>query len=156
MGKRKESEGCALDMTPMIDVVFQLMIFFIVTITMSEAKDETIRLELGPNGQEVESSSELPTAALVIDVSEKGRVSMGNLNISDAQLRNIMRNRMKRSGPTFQVWVRGDARAQHAHIRRVMDICTAEGIGRVHFIAVKDVRTDNMRKFIKERGNKRY
>ena len=37
--KKPVSEGCAGDMTPMIDVVFQLIIFFIVTIKM----DETVK-----------------------------------------------------------------------------------------------------------------
>ena len=39
MAKKKErvkSEGVALDMTPMIDVVFQLIIFFVVTLKQED------------------------------------------------------------------------------------------------------------------------
>ena len=32
---RRSSEQCDIDMTPMIDVVFQLIIFFVVTIKFS-------------------------------------------------------------------------------------------------------------------------
>ena len=32
MSKKRNSEGCETNMTPMIDVVFQLLIFFIITL----------------------------------------------------------------------------------------------------------------------------
>ena len=41
MGKRSQ-ENPQLDMTPMIDVVFELIIFFVVTLTEAQKKDETI------------------------------------------------------------------------------------------------------------------
>ena len=44
---RRIQENPQLDMTPMIDVVFELIIFFVVTLTQCNAKDETIRLEDG-------------------------------------------------------------------------------------------------------------
>jgi Biopolymer transport protein len=157
MGKRKESEGCALDMTPMIDVVFQLMIFFIVTITMSEAKDETVRLELGPTGPEIETGGEAQSSALIIDISEKGRVSINNMTYDTRLLRTAIRNRVKRAGnaDAFQIWIRGDARVRHIFVKNVMDICTDEGVSRVHFIAVKDVRTEKTREFQKSRPKPR-
>lgn len=147
--ERKSSEGCALDMTPMIDVVFQLIIFFVVTITMSENKDETIRLELAPNGEEVESSSDNPDAAtaITIDISRTGRMSMSNVTMNEKQLRDIMARRFRKFGNSFEVWIRGDALATHDQIRRAMDICTACGIGKVSFLAVKDTRTGEQKDF---------
>ena len=37
---KKSNKQCETDMTPMIDVVFQLIIFFIVTIKMDEKKED--------------------------------------------------------------------------------------------------------------------
>ena len=37
---RKSQENPALDMTPMIDVVFELIIFFVVTLTEAQRKDD--------------------------------------------------------------------------------------------------------------------
>ena len=42
--KKPKNEDVSLDMTPMIDVVFQLIIFFVVTLKMSDDKDTTIKL----------------------------------------------------------------------------------------------------------------
>ena len=154
MSKKRETEGCAVNMTPMIDVVFQLIIFFIVTINIADAKDETVRLELGTHGQEVESG-ETKASALVIDVSRKGRISIGNVEIRPDDLKGLMARRFKLYGNNFQVWVRGDARATHKQIRKVMDTCTASGVGRVSFIAVKDARTKETKKFLTERNRSR-
>ena len=44
---RKAQENPALDMTPMIDVVFELIIFFVVTLTEAQRKDDTIELRTG-------------------------------------------------------------------------------------------------------------
>ena len=154
MSKKRETEGCSVNMTPMIDVVFQLIIFFIVTINIADSKDETVRLELGTNGQEVESG-DTKASALVIDVSQKGRISIGNVEVRQSDLKTMMARRFRLYGNNFQVWVRGDARATHKQIRKVMDTCTASGVGRVSFIAVKDARTKETKKFLTERNRSR-
>ena len=56
---KSRNEDVSLDMTPMIDVVFQLIIFFVVTLKMSDDKDSTIKLADGKNGI-VLTQEELP------------------------------------------------------------------------------------------------
>ncbi|NLB69112.1 MAG: biopolymer transporter ExbD [Lentisphaerae bacterium] len=155
MARKRELEESALDMTPMIDCVFQLMIFFIVTINVSEMKDEDVRLELAPSGPEIESGTESDVSALVIDVNRRGRISLNNATLTTQQLRGIVRGRRNRQGNTFQVWIRGDTRAHHVMIRRVMDVCTDEGIGKVSFVAVKDPRTPAQKEFFARRRRSR-
>ena len=154
MARKKNQEGCDLNMTPMIDVVFQLIIFFIVTINIADTKDETVRLELGTHGQDMEAGEDKPSS-LVIDVARNGRCSIGNVTLTDTRLRQIMHQRYARYGSSFDVCVRGDARAQHNAIRKVMDVCTAEGIGRVTFVAVKDARTPEQKEFFATRARSR-
>ena len=152
MSKKRNTEGCETNMTPMNDVVFQLIIFFIVTINMSEAKDETVRLELGVHGQPVESNNDANVSALVIDVARNGRCSIANRDLKLSALRDMVHRRLSRQGNSFQVWIRGDALAKHESIRRVMDVCTEAGVGRVTFIAVKDARTPETKKFLAKRS----
>jgi biopolymer transport protein ExbD len=53
MKKRADEPG--FNMTPMIDVVFQLIIFFVCTADMQQkAIDESIKLALAPHGKPVE------------------------------------------------------------------------------------------------------
>lgn len=155
MSKPRDIEPCSIDMTPMIDCVFQLIIFFIVTINMAENKDPEVRLEMGPHGQEIETGGDTASSALIIDVNHRGRVSIGNIALTQSNLQKIVRGRRSRYGNNTQVWIRGDARASHDMIRKVMDVCTASGIGRVSFVAVKDPRTPEQKDFFASRRSTR-
>ncbi len=140
MSKHRHQEGCELNMTPMIDVVFQLIIFFIVTISMTESRNEDIRLEDAPHGREITGRETSSPLTLVIEVDRSGRVSISNLPMSHQQLANIIDHRRRRY-TTFPIMIRADYRTQHRHVKQVMDICTALGIGRVSFVAIKEPRT---------------
>ena len=156
MSKKRDNEGCDLNMTPMIDVVFQLIIFFIVTINIADTKDENIQLEFGYHGQEVKTSEQSDTSAVTIDVARpragfpEGRISVGNITIHKENLRTIVRSGRARFGDGFQVWGRGDWRATHGLVRKVMDLCAEEGIGRVTFIAISEAVTEPSRRHEKE------
>lgn len=134
--KRKVSEGCATDMTPMIDVVFQLIIFFIVTLKMDENNPD-IKLDDAPYGPMLKEVSEMTT---VIEVDRKGRITMHNVPFAKNALSNYLRSKYKKYGE-FPILIRGDYRAQHKDIRGVMDTCTAAGLWRINFAAIKERKT---------------
>ena len=69
---RKPQENPQLDMTPMIDVVFELIIFFVVTLTESQKKDETIELEDGQHGV-VLTPEEFPPDHMQIDIASRDK-----------------------------------------------------------------------------------
>ena len=152
MSKARNSEGCTIDMTPMIDVVFQMIIFFIVTITITEAKDKDVKLEYGPNGEPIETKGEKKASVIIIDVGKKGRVSINNQDTSETELYNIIKRRVDTRKTEFQVWIRGDYETPHAYVRRVMDICSKAGHGRVHIISIKDPRTPATKESFQKRG----
>lgn len=155
MSKKRDSSGCDVNMTPMIDVVFQLIIFFVVTLNMAEAKDETVRLELAAHGGDAKeakaNAAGTTTSAYIIDVNQKGDISVSGMRVTPENIRQTLRRRLKRQGGTFEVWIRGDGMARHEYISKVMDICSEEGIGRVTFLAIQGdegVRTDPSKAFL--------
>ena len=82
---RKSQENPELDMTPMIDVVFELIIFFVVTLTEAAKKDETIELEDGQHGI-VLVADEMPPGYMQIDINAKGRITMGYVTMTKEQI----------------------------------------------------------------------
>lgn len=136
MSKLK-NEDAALDMTPMIDVVFQLIIFFVVTLKMSDDKDETIKLEDGKHGI-VLTQEELPPSQLTIDVARSGRVSLSNITLTDAMLAAKIKERKARYGSEFPCMIRADYRTRHKDVARVMNICAACGVWKLSFVAVQE------------------
>ena len=91
---RKAQENPQLDMTPMIDVVFELIIFFVVTLTQCQAKDETIQLEDGRHGIEL-TPEELPPSHMVVDVARTGRISMGDITMTPEQVGQRVKERKR-------------------------------------------------------------
>ena len=148
---RKKQEDCELNMTPMIDVVFQLIIFFIVTLNMADAKNEDIVLAMGPNGPEIDTDDPMASLALVIEVDDErdkkggrkkrdplGRfLSVGGVPMTREELRGLLQRRYNKYG-TLPVMIRADGNAEHRRVRAAMDTVTECGIARIGFVAIKE------------------
>jgi biopolymer transport protein ExbD len=137
MGKRSSTDQCELDMTPMIDVVFQLIIFFVVTLKMTNDVNKDIILEDGKNGVTL-TQDNMPPTTLEIEVDRRGRISIHNATLSEGMLRDILRARVNRNGNEFPVLIRADRRTQHEKVRKIMDTCTGVGIWKLSFVAVQE------------------
>ena len=87
MKKRAEEQG--MNMTPMIDVVFQLMIFFVTTADLeSKAIDENLKMAMAPHGVAVEKKD---PRTIFVDVDANGRISIARTYMSAPMLRVILR-----------------------------------------------------------------
>ncbi len=135
-------------MTPMIDVVFELIIFFVVTLVEAQKKDETIELEDGKHGI-VLTPEELPPEHMQIDIASrdksgkplpKGRISMGDREITPAEIGRRVKERMRKYGE-FPVLIRADFNCRHEAVARVMNACTENGIWKISFVAVQEDKT---------------
>ncbi len=136
---RKAQENPQLDMTPMIDVVFELIIFFVVTLTQCTAKDETIRLEDGRHGIEL-TPDEMPPTQMTVDVARNGRISMGDITFTPEQIGQRVKERKRKFGE-FPILIRADRNARHEAVARVMNACTANGIWKISFMAIHERKT---------------
>ena len=116
---RKEYDNPKAEMTPMIDVVFQLMIFFIVTI-----KQEDIFSKLNANRPAPNTSSapaEENDTQIKIDIGKGGVVLNGrgmSFPALDASIKKLAANSTKAT-----VIVRCTADSPHGFLVRVLDTC---------------------------------
>jgi biopolymer transport protein ExbD len=120
---RKEHENPALDMTPMIDVVFELIIFFVVTI-----KQEDLFSKLNANRPAPSSgaaSSEQDTT-VTIEVG-KGRDANGVLvyNKAPIKLKELDRNlkEVSRTSKKTPIVIRCSEDSPHKALVDVLDVC---------------------------------
>jgi biopolymer transport protein ExbD len=133
---KKNHPDAQLDMTPMIDVVFQLIIFFITTVDMeSKALETQVRMAMSPHGP-VEEVKDPRT--VVLDVDSKGMASIMRTPLNDDQLYSVLRNAVNASGQSTPLVIRGDSQAQHEDIKRVMDIAGKAGLWKIRFAALKE------------------
>jgi len=134
---KKPKEEAGINMTPMIDVVFQLIIFFVCTAQLEKAAiDESIRLSMSPNGPAVE---EKDPREVIVEVDANGRISIARNYMNEAFLRNILRKVVADHGQTTPLVIRASGDAKHEDVRKVMDAAAYAGLWKVSFIAVKQV-----------------
>ena len=148
--KRKTEGGVDLDMTPMIDVVFQLIIFFVVTLKTADSINPDIVLEYGKNGPQLKADEykvppvtvevkryKRPTDFLRKAGAPTGRVvSINGAVMSLDQMRVLLRNISKTRGTNFPLLIRADKDTPHEDVRAVMNVCNEIGIWQVSFLAM--------------------
>ena len=139
--RRSTTETCDIDMTPMIDVVFQLIIFFVVTLKMTSDQNDDIILEDGKHGVTL-TQDNMPPTTLEIELGRNGRISIHNATMSKYQLQQILKARVTRNGNEFPVLIRADRKTPHTKVREVMDVCTSVGIWKLSFVAVQDHKAE--------------
>ena len=114
----------SLNLAPMIDVVFLLLIFFMVATTFATI-EERIDLEL-PQAESGAVPDE-PPEELVLDVTEDGRVFVDGAAVDDDALTELL-ERTARRDPDTPVTVRGDRALDYGRIVRVLDLARLAGL----------------------------
>ncbi len=118
------ADDAVLNLTPMIDVVFLLLIFFMVATTFLDPEKE---IEVDLPRAESGAASEEELDELVINVTSDGRILLGAEEVDDGDLRAALRTAASRD-PATAVTIRGDRAARHEAIVGVMDACGSAGL----------------------------
>jgi len=118
-------EDPGLNLTPMIDVVFLLLIFFMLATTFMDPEKD-INLDL-PSSSEAGSVSE-EIDEIIVNVLADGSTVISGQTLDEANLLARLRQAAAQD-PETQVTIRGDANTTHQNIVRVMDYCTHAGLG---------------------------
>lgn len=126
---REEGEDAAIDMTPMLDIVFIMLIFFIVTtVFVKEAG-----IEVNKPGA---SQAVLPkNANIFIAITKDGDIWMDKREIKVDSIRASI-ERLISEQPTDVVIVQADEDAEHGIVIKVMDQIKAAGIDRISIAAI--------------------
>ncbi len=133
---RRSTEEVGMNMTPMIDIVFQLIIFFVVTTDLDrQVFNEAILLAFSPNGPSIEKRD---PRTVTIEVDTKGRIYIAHRPIDKDMLTNLLRQARLSGGQTTPVQIRGDQNAKHESVRNVMQSCGKAGLYRISFVATKE------------------
>lgn len=135
--EKREEEALNGNLTAMIDVVFQLIIFFVCTVNMQDkAIDDRIQLAMAPNGK---VDNKKNPYEVKVDVSQNGTISIARTTLPASMLTTILKKaRADARGNEVPVLIRADGRVKHETVRKVMDACTAAGIWKIKFTALKE------------------
>lgn len=121
-GRQEELE---LNITPLIDIVFLLLIFFMVSTTFQ--KESQLRIQLPEAGQQAGAEAREPVEVVI---SAEGQYAVGGRELGDNDMETLIDALESRSdGDEDQPLVlRADARAPHQAVVRAMDAAGRLGL----------------------------
>jgi biopolymer transport protein ExbD len=114
----------AIDLTPIIDMVFLLLIFFLVATTFQQTEREMkIALPVASSAGPISAA----LRELVINVDDGGRIYVSGRQVEAQELRTMISEALA-ANPKQKVTVRGDRNTPYSAIVVVLDICKGSGI----------------------------
>ena len=140
--KNRQPASGRIDMTPMIDCVFQLLLFFLVASRFEEE---------ARTGVEGELAAQLPSAAealpliakpreVIINVNQAGQFVVSGQSKSERDIANILQQAAADNPGRQSVLIRGDERADWKHVARVMSLCNQARIKDYRVAVVPEAR----------------
>ncbi len=122
-----------LNLTPMIDVTFQLILFFLLGGHLAQ-QESSVDLDL-PVAQTGHKAMESPTRRLVINVAQDGTLIVGGEMIDLERLGQIL-SADRRMSESLEVRIRTDRRTPYGKIAPLLIRCTESGIWNVSFAVI--------------------
>jgi len=130
--KRKEvkTDTPKLDMTPMIDVVFQLLIFFVVTL---KQEDILSKLDVARPAGEPTKGPQMETTTIIVEANGfalNGKY-MPRLSDLDRELQRIAK-----LSTTAMVLVKCTMNSQHGLLVQALDLCNKHGLTNISIFTI--------------------
>lgn len=131
--RRHQARDVEVDLTPLIDIIFILLIFFLVTASFDQSSEQSVEVELpeGSAAGEVNVDEEL-----TIFIEEDGEVSLliGDnalaTDVAAGELTGRLRALNEELGAR-PVFIRGDENVRYGEVVRVLDACRDAGFRKV-------------------------
>ncbi|MDX8382028.1 MAG: biopolymer transporter ExbD [Ghiorsea sp.] len=127
-GKRRSD--LLVDLTPMIDVVFLMLIFFMVSTSFTA--NNSIKLDL-PESKAQAANKDIEQVTISVDA--KGQLFVQDEPVPDGALRKRILN-ITKGDPNMRVVLRADAEARHKRVVYVLDTVRELGMGKVGIATV--------------------
>lgn len=132
---RTVSRAVGFDMTPMIDIVFQLIIFFLLTGHMVKQEAHMqLALAAAASGQEQENDEQ---PRVTINVQSDGQVFLGSGRLSAEELGPRLKEKLEESGQGLEVRIRSDRRAPYRLVEPVLLACARAGVWNVTIAVIR-------------------
>ncbi len=123
--RRRSWVTASVDITPLVDVIFQLLIFFFYTANFIQ--NPHIPVKLSKASSAVSSSSQQP---LVLTITKKGEIVLEGTKL-DLKGLKVRLSKVAADKPKTQLMIRPDNDAQAGRLIKIIDTARSAGLTRV-------------------------
>ncbi|HXH71726.1 MAG TPA: biopolymer transporter ExbD [Mariprofundaceae bacterium] len=123
--REKRRNDYMVDITPLVDVVFLMLIFFMVSTSFDVTT--SLKLEL-PSSHATAQENDIKQVTVSVDA--KGQLFVQDEPVSDADLRKRILN-VTKGDPNMPVILRADADARQKRVVLILDTLQQLGMGKI-------------------------
>lgn len=135
----RSSDPLGLNLTPLIDVVFQLLIFFVCVSTWSYVQiADQEGMDLPAPIQSAHSPTAEERPRLIINLRADGTILIAGKVLPPERLAPLMQTATQQHGDRLEVLVRAHRQAPYAKTQEVFRACTEGGIREVRFAVLRE------------------
>ena len=127
---RRREEDSDINITPMLDVVFIMLIFFIVTATFIR------QAGIDVNRPDAETDSPKPLVSVLVAINSAGEIWMDKAKVDPSAVRASI-ERIKAENPKGGLVIQADQQSNYKEVKIVLDAARAAGLTEVA-IATED------------------
>ena len=124
----EEKEETKVQMAPMIDMVFLLIIFFMTASHLSASKSKTLDIPVANHGVIPKERPDRWT----VNVTADGAIFSGQAPVTVDELKRLVTERVKQD-PDMKVYLRADKLTPHKQVKSVMSAMAEAGVGNFIF-----------------------
>jgi biopolymer transport protein ExbD len=128
----QRSTAPGIDMTPMIDIVFNLLLFFLLSSSYVQHSSLEVKLP------ESTTSKELEGEAVVVDVTRDDRIFFNGKALDFEGLRAAMSTAYPEPGSDKPLLIRADAQALHGRVIAILDIARERKVKALNIATMPD------------------
>ena len=124
----------AIQMAPLVDIVFLILIFFM-TLSIFNQLESELSISV-PKAKESKEAQRSP-GEIIINIVEDGTVIVNQRQLKYSELEEMLK-RISALFPNQPVIIRADEKTYHKFVVNVLDACAAADIWNISFSTIKE------------------
>ena len=128
---RRKQKDMGIEMGPLMDIVFILLIFFVVTSSFTRETGVDV------TKPQAQSASQLEKENLLIAITREGTIHMNERQVDLASLQDILKQSLAKA-PDREAVVIADKGGETGVLVQVIDMCNLAGVKQVSIAAQAD------------------
>ena len=133
--KKKKSPDISLEITPLVDVIFLLLIFFVLSTQFIDLKTMSIDLP----SIDKKTMSDLPENRVKIEISKEGEVLINNTTISEFSLKSLNEELSLIPSNIKTAIISADSDTRYQYIVTIMESLNSNGFKNIQINGVSKV-----------------
>jgi len=134
--KRIQLHSYEIGIAPLIDVVFLLIIFFMVVSQFTQIEIEALEL---PPATQGERPSDPLDKQIILNVHQDGRIRIASQDYSVDLFENLLRSKLQQfPGEDLSILIRADRQTPWRLVRPLMEACGRNAISQIRYAVTED------------------